>query len=602
MKYHCNCNFLFNSRWSFFIACIISILFSQSAFPQHTLLKKTTIITGKVISSIDSTPLAFAHVVNHSTGKAVVTNASGVFKIPVQNEGDSVTISFLGYAPFTLKLIKGKFFFRAVLQPHSYELGQVLIIEEDDDRLYEIINDCRKSKYDTAAQAKGYYELKSFANENQIEQVEAFYNLNIKGRHVKDLNIKTGRTALKPFQNIFFASLESSKAIISYDVKSRDRLFPRNPLDMSKLRLKAKYELSLESAFITGNQDTIYEISFTPKDNTDQRLFYGSAWINTREKALLKINLKIDSTIAHPFLPINEKDEIEHVSYDITNSYIKNGHQYLFSHSHFNYTVTYRNNTSQTTYPINTKATLYAYDFNNLFIEPFFEFPEEHIGDYEKINIIPHDPAFWKYHADYQLEKLSTDDNSAFLADSLTIHSGSERNLRTIKQMGYFNRVFTRWSPGRFVFQNPKKPMNRYDDFLFIADQYNIDIKLFMNLNEYGDSTSVQTAALFDPYRSYYNLKLDINVHCYINMKFDLVEIAHRKLVMEISKNRGDKEQIISIYKTQNKILTEILEDFENETERGCNEKAMEKWNKYIYKALGIDNLEVFKPYASADR
>lgn len=589
-----NAKSCFQSRCIFLTISIFTFFLSQPAVSQAAGLNQTTRISGKVISASDSTVLAFAHVVNHTTGKAVVTNASGIFNIPVQNEGDSVTITFLGYMPHNLALIAGKSFYHVALKAHSYELGQVLIIEEGDDRLYQLINDSRKSISDTTARAKGFYELKSFSGENQIEQVEAFYNVTIKGRKVKDLNIKTGRTALKPFKNIYFASLESSKAIVSYDVKSRNRLFPRNPFDMSKNRLKAKYKLSLESAFVTANQDTVYQVSFIPKVEQDERLFYGNAWINTRETALLKINLKIDSTIVHPFLPINEKDDIEYVSYDITNSYVKNGQQYLFSHSHFNYTVMYRNNFSQKNYSINTKAALYAYDFKSLFIEPFFEFPEEYIGDYEKINIIPHDSAFWKYHADYRLEDLSTEKNTGFLEDGRTIHSGSERDLRIIKQMGYFDRVFTRWTPGRFVFQNHTKDLKRFDDFVFIRDQYNIDINLYMDINKYADSLDIYTAALFDPYRSYYNLKMDMNVHCYINMKFDLVEIARRELVGKLPDKRSEIGEITALYTAQTEGLQEVLGEFEKEVERGYNEKGMRKWNEYILDVLGIDNLAVF--------
>ena len=132
-----------------------------------------------------------------------------------------------------------------------------------------------------------------------------------------------------------------------------------------------------------------------------------------------------------------------------------------------------------------------------------------------------------------------------------------------------------------------------------IIDQYDLVVKIYVDINSYKDSTNILTSTIFDPYESYYYLPMDSKTHCFVNLYFDLCEIERRKLEESL---RAEKNNIHRI----NEVYNNFLKEFEDKkysyfkaTQRGTNESEMQKYNTIVNEQLGIDNIKLFEPYKS---
>ncbi|MBL0007556.1 MAG: hypothetical protein IPP25_10380 [Saprospiraceae bacterium] len=148
--------------------------------------------------------------------------------------------------------------------------------------------------------AKAYYELKTFRDEQQIELVEGYYNAAISGYELSGLTLKAGRLAMQPYDNRFFASMESSTAITAMKLLSNNSNFPDSPLELSKKEMRKNFDLSLDKKYVDDNADSIYVISYEPVD-TAGMFFKGTVWINKTNNTILKITLNCHHCKKYPF-------------------------------------------------------------------------------------------------------------------------------------------------------------------------------------------------------------------------------------------------------------------------------------------------------------
>ncbi len=71
----------------------------------------------------------------------------------------------------------------------------------------------------------------------------------------------------------------------------------------------------------------------------------------------------------------------------------------------------------------------------------------------------------------------------------------------------------------------------------FIEYKYELNAQIYLDINKVKDSTQVVTATYYDSFISFYNLSINNNVHAFINIYFDLVEIERLKLQDQIEKS-----------------------------------------------------------------
>lgn len=554
-------------------------------------------IEGRVWDDATNEGVPFANIYNKTLGKGTISNIDGFFRIQVASVADSVKISSIGYEDQFMRVSGGEQFYTVVLKSNVQMLDDFVVKPRDNSYLATLLRDCRKNNAQKRT-SKAYYELKSYIADQQVELVEGYYNLGINGYKVNDLNMKAGRIALREYGDHFFASLESSKAVLMFDLFGENDYFPASPLELSGSKLRKSFYLTLESQYV-NNGDSIYVIGFRPKDTTG-KFFEGTAWVNQTKKLLVKIDMQCANTGEHPFLPMFPNDTISGVSLHITQTFREMNGASVFNHTDFSYGTTYKSRLRTEDVPeytVQTKAILYAYDYSRPFTLPEFKFSEPSTGDYRRINALPYNTFFWKFNDEYRLND-SVNSNERFFSDPRSMTSSELFRTNAFTGRALFEHPFVRWSKNRIVLReviadttlDARAPG-------FKSEQYNLAVKIFLDVNAYAGTLNVLTAAVIDPFETYYRLPMDRQTHCFINMYFDLCEIERRRLEDKLLSEQPAPGSIPAIYSAFSKEFDAMTAAYLNAVQRGTDEKAMTRYNAIVYEKLGIDNLAIYQPF-----
>ncbi|MCB0604967.1 MAG: carboxypeptidase-like regulatory domain-containing protein [Saprospiraceae bacterium] len=568
---------------------------SKSVFGQNQIE-----IEGKIFDKLTKEPVPYASIYNRNSKKGTISNTDGYFRIFIGNITDTIIITSVGYKKQTYKFDEEKKYYYIFLEEDILILNEVTITPKDNSYLYNTIQTSKESISNVERKSKAYYELKSFVNDRQIELVEAYYNINIEGYSLMNLDIKAGRIALRNYRNHFFVSLASSRAILMLNMLGKNNYFPKNPIELSKSKLKKYYYLNLESTYLNNDNDSVYIIEYTPKDTTGL-FFYGKIWINKTNNHFIKFTMNCDNALKHPFLPLFPSDKISNVSLFITQSFKnKSDGQVLYNHTDFIYKIDYVSRSESLeaqNYSILTKAVLYAYNYDSIFNLPFFNFGDINMDDYRKINAMPYNDFFWKNNDEYRLND-SINSNELFFNDSSSLTNKTLFNSNTILNKSFFEHPYIHWSKNRVKFRDILQDTSFENELTAIkSEQYNLSVKIYMDINSYKDSTDIITSTIFDPFESFYYLPIDNQTHCFVNIYFDLCEIERRKFEEKL---KAQKININSAKEMYNTFLTQFeinKKVYLKAVERGTNKKEMEKYNNIVYKELGINNIELFQPF-----
>jgi hypothetical protein len=557
-------------------------------------------ISGVVIDGKSSEPLAYASVYNQSTGKGTLTNLEGAFTVDISAISDTIRISYIGYKTYLrLDLQDMQQHYVIRLDESSQLLSEVVIRPKDNSYLYDLITRCKKNATFPKTEAKAYYELKSFRDEHQVELVEAFYNAQLQGYELNELDMKAGRLALQPYNDRLFGSMESSRAITELTFFKSNPYFPSTPIELSSKELRKKYYLHLDKKYLNENKDSIYVLSFESKSNP-QRMFTGNVWINKTKESFVKITLQCDTTSLHPFVPLFPTDSIESVSFDITKTFEERNGQVFFNHIDFIYSVNYKSRIGELheqRYSVTTKAVLHLYDFDKLFFIPFVD--ETHdLSDYRKMNAMPYNEFFWSRNDEFRLNG-SRDANEDFFTDTISETNRNIFNQSSLLGKKLFQAPYVQWSKDKRILLNeiPQNTKQLNVSATTLQERYELDVEIFLDVNRYDDSTNVTMAAIFDPYDTFYNLPIDNQTLCFINMYFDLCEIERRKLQSILSNETLSDDEIRQVYQTFMKDLKQKQYSYIKLMNRGTNEKEMKRLNADVMKQLGIDNIVLFQPF-----
>lgn len=580
------------------IAIFCFLPFAQSVFGQ------SGSIEGRVLNKKTKVPIPYANVYNKTLDKGTITNTDGYFRIQTNSETDSVRISFVGFKDQVIDLGRQTSFLTILLEENVLLLGEVTITPQDNSYLFALLKACRKSASNTEKASKAYYELKSTIDDHQVELVEGYYNVDVTGYALKDLHLKAGRVALRPHNDRYFASMESSRAILMLSLMDKQAYFPLNPLAMSSSKSEKTYNLGLESKYVNEKNDSVYVVSYTPKKNQEQ-FFEGQIWINKSKSQIIKITLNNPSAEKHPFLPLFPSDSISNVSFAITQTYQSQGGEAVFNHIDFVYEIGYKSRigkTEEQQYTIATSAVLYAYDYKNLFFAPMFDFNDHSTGDYRKINALPYNAFFWSTNDEYRLnDSLNT--NASFFSDSRSITNKTLFKKDKHWKRGLFEHAYVQWAPTRIMFREmlPDTSEQSLSSYGIKSEQYNLAVKIYLDINTYQDSTDIATAAIFDPYESYYYLPMDKQTHCFVNMYFDLCEIKRRELEEKIRADGISALRAKEIYESFVEKMEVDNNTFLKAVQRGTIESEMVRYNAYVRSKLGIDNIEMFQPFGTGE-
>ena len=585
------------------IRCLLTFLLAGQAWVLFSQDSPWREIEGRVLDAATREPVPYANVYNKTLQKGTITNPDGYFRLMIGSAHDSIAVIFLGYTIQMIPLEAGKSSYTVLLEESQQLLREIVVRPKDDSYLYKLLAQCRDNPGDKG-QSKVYYMLKTVAGQKQIELVEGYYNATVSGYELTDLKLKEGRLALQPFDDRLFGSFESSRAITMMKWTHADAFFPTSPLDLTRADLKKGFELQLDKKYLDPQQDSVYVISFMPRD-TSGLYFSGSIWINTSKDYVAKILLTSPHSLRHPFRPAFHTDTISNVSFKITKTFTEHDGKVLFNHIDFTYGVRYRSRVGEAfekTYTVETQAVLYAYDYSHTFDILGYVDHLQAYNDYRVINAMPYNSFFWSFNDEYGLSE-DRRANDAFFSDPSAITNKTLFNANRIFRKGLFEAPFIQWSEDRIQLK-PMKPDsvsgNGYTEPVS-PDSFQLVVRLWADINTYRDSTHILTAAILDPYKSYDYLDINPAAQCFINLYFDLCETERKKLDEELKASIPSRYSWSALYAASEVRLNKLSAQFFKETDHGRHEANMRKWNTFIVEQLGIDNIALFKPFGGKE-
>jgi hypothetical protein len=514
---------------------------------------------------------------------------------------DTLVASFIGYEK-QLILISDPSDVKIALKPFSINISTIEITGESD-LLYLLVARSKKTKAYNTKEAKSYLFLESSIEGKTTEMIEAYYNGSFKGYDLKKLELKNGRIGLQNYNGQYFINMQSSRAIMMHELFVDDDYFPKSPVGLSKRKLKKTYQLDYQNRFQDGDRKIIYEIGFEPRKE-NRSYFEGTIWIDSLSANIQKIELKAKDCIHHPFLPLYPDDKIERIDLFVRKTFVeKEGSSYP-REIDFDYRMEYRKRDNRIA-SIKTNSLLYIFDYESLFHIPYFDFPEDLDNDYRKINALPSNPIFWQYKPFQYKDEDGTIDaffnsDSTLNARNIVYSNGIRRERKS-----FFEHPYIAWNGKRIRMKDMQRiGKSKSSEFSAIPghsmsmettiDKYNFEVQLFLDIYPLGDSLYYTTAAVFDPFESYYYYEQDAKSAVFMNIYFDLGEIYNRKLTLAL-KGIKDPDKAIRVYHQIEDEFEQLSKDYFFDVNRGENRSALESYNELVRTELGIDNIKIFR-------
>lgn len=549
-------------------------------------------ISGSVYDALNEELLPFVSVSKTRDNKGTITDFNGNFTLKNVNPGDTVRFYYIGYKPAQIVVGTSVSVGNIYLEPEELLFDEVVVLA-DNRFLYELISDAAKRRPKGEHTSKTYFELETFEGDDQLELFQGYYNGVYRGYDVKDLQMKNAHFAVAPMNKRIFASTETSKAMYLQRLSDMNSYFPSSPFEYRKRQLKKKYSLTLSSKYKNEQDEVIYVINFKPRD-TIAPFFSGKVWIDSLSRDIHKVRLQIEDTPVHPFRPFWLGQELRNVNLDIRKTFEKVEGEMRIKSVDFDYNLIYSAD-GEDSLNIETRAVLWAYNYNEAFDLPLFRFVRTTNDDYRRIQMLPADSRFWECNDEFQVESNS-EERLEFLKDSTTINSQELFRSDTIFRHNFFESPYVTWKGNRVLLKGISEDSAAYyeGNGVILSRRYNLDVQFFVDVNELCDSTQLVTATIFDPYSSYFHFNIQPHNQVFINIYFDLMEMERRKLHEKLLPIREDREKVKEEYRRANETARRLSESYFKEVERGTNLEALQKWNEIICNELHIDNMYLF--------
>jgi len=534
--------------------------------------------------------LAYATVYNTTQGIGTATNLDGAFSLPACESQDTIIVSYIGYTTDTLYLNE-ILPLKIRLKTNTQSFAEVVVTASDDLKfLYDLVSGLETYHDAPARTAKTYYFLETFLNDQRVETLESYYNGTYTGYDVQQLLLKKGRIGLGDNNGRYYLSTETSKTFRYHSLFKGNYLFPDNPLSVSKGKLRRLYKLNLRYRTIEQGRE-VYVIDFIPKKK--KRKYYGgSLWIDVERNCILKTTLNIENAEIFPFRGI-ALNRILSMDMEITKNYIYDDHAPQLSTMDFNYTVYYEDALGHKQMA-HTQAYIAAFNYNELFKLPRFNFSETIHEDYRNITLAPYDAMFWKQNLEFRLyeERAEVDQ---FIEKNVLSGTFVWPASSADQQLQY---PYIHWDHKRLMMReaSAKKIHHEIETGKHRSERYQLGIKLYMDINESGESLSYRLISILDPVETYYHIFITPADRIYMNLQFDLMEIERReldsrlKMIPELT-----RDTINELYDQAMEHYRETIASMVIETKHGKNSNAMITWNEQVNRKLGINNRKLFQ-------
>ncbi|MEZ4800319.1 MAG: hypothetical protein R2809_11210 [Flavobacteriales bacterium] len=541
---------------------------------------ETVSISVTIIDADSSEPIPYASIHNFNANRGTYSTINGKAELLNNHVGDSIYISSVGYSKQLIVLEPNVKLDIIRLTVLTHDLA-TLTIHADDTYLYEKIEAVRKARTQSSLSASSYFNLQTFDGTNQIELIECYYNGIYNDYAVQELQLKQGRIALKPFANRTFLSTEISKSICLHNAFESSDYFPHSPLEFSMKQNRKKYWLSDGGRVTTDDGVVVQIVKFKPK-SADGHFFNGELWIDEKSSEIVRIDLNLLDAQSYPFVPIGYSDRLKNVNLHLTKNYGRHSGRMTLESVHFNYDLHYQTSDLQD-FTLNTQALLVAFDYNELFTLPVFQFSPASYEDYVKINATPYNANFWSNYRRFEIEEIKKV-NEAFIANDSTITNQQHFFNDSTLRHSLLERPYVIWNDTTSIrFRELVDDSVNYSKYQLRppAERYHLEVQLYMDVNDYEGTLECTTATIFDPYKSYFYFPITAESNQFFNLYFDLAEQYRRKLE-RVNRAAQTASEMYLNYEKVHSTFEKTSKLFFKEVERGNNTSAMKRWRDKI--------------------
>lgn len=541
-----------------------------------------TRVSSSVVDAKTMESLSFAHVVFKNREGGTITNEVGHFELNCLSD-DTLVVSYLGYFPKVLVVSDIKNESKILLNPDT-QLIEDVVVYADDDYLYEWLLQCRYKLKEQSKHipSKAYLVVETVCNRQPVEFLEAYYNANLGVDGIRNLAFKNGRSYLAAHNyGGYFFNFDFSHSLSLYSLLDGQGLFPENPLQFGKGKMKKKFRLERGP-----NRGTLTTIRFYPRKEEGE-LFSGKIIFNREGFVLNDIWLVAPPQGQRVFKAFG--DSILDSLHYSANFHFNDS---ALSHISIDYKagMTSRHNLLDSLaervvkLDIASHAVLYLYDHGHRFLSPFFDY-RAGLSDYRLFVVPPADSAVWASLRNDNHIRLSPRQDSL---KAWMVANGQPFSDTLGNGKMHFESNYISWSPtnrlrikkmNKIVEENGFRRFQSEEPFL--TDRLKLTIQLYLDVNELEDSLLFTTRTLLDTYQSYNCLELNEALDDYVNLYFDIGELYRRKLDQEM-KGVNNITEVKEIYQ---KVVKEMSAEhllFEKEAFGGFDKKAMEMWKKKV--------------------
>lgn len=566
---------------------LFALLCSVAVIP--LVAQKQYTLKASLLDEDSKQPMAYANIINLRTLQGTASGLDGYFELPDNQIGDSLLLSFVGYEDRYL-IIDSELLDRRILylKASSNLLSEFSVLPYDD-FLYDLMNRLRKNRFTNRQFAKTYFFLETDVEGEKVEMLESYFNGQYKDGHLEDLHFKKGRVGRGYSRsNRTFHSASTSRVFSMYNLFENNYLFPANPFSMSKRRFKALYKLSLTNLYEDEGKQ-IYVIAFEPKKGGGQ-YFSGKIWLDITEDKMQRIELKVEQSSRHPFDPIGDIG-IRYVDIELRKTFREDKGKTYLSSMDFNYTTHYTHNGADR--KAVTKAFVNAYDWENTFTLPLFDFKLD--IDYRNITLAPYDKVFWDNHKEFRLYSRQ-EEITDFIEENELNYEESVFFKEKAFNKNWLEYPYLRWDERRFsMTEAPDSIVRRSLPDKPEEINFAFDLGMYLDYNVLADTVCYQVQAVIDPIYSFYHYSIGERDLAFINMYFDVLEIERRNLekILEQEENLTPR-RIEQLYQESLDRFEVERRSFLRQVQRGRSTIQMKIWSDYIKGKLAVDNLKLF--------
>jgi len=425
--------------------------------------------------------------------------------------------------------------------------------------------------------------------------VECYYNGTFAGYDVKSLALKQGRFALAPFGNRLFISTETSRALNLHRMFESSAYFPESPTAVKRKQVQRLFGLKLRKKFKEDTGAVIYVIDYTPRQQTEA-CFSGTLWIDSASATIQRIRYEIEDAAVHPFALIARSDGLLRADLAMTKSFQQVDGKMYVTAIDFSYRLDYKYRENDSIQTIRSNAILYAYDYDDTFHLPRFQYTEGMYGDYVKILASPYNDFFWRNMDEFKVNAQQQKNDQFFAVNGNNTEQARHKN-RADSSGWNFEKPYITWSEKRVLFKEDLPDPATQKAGAVPAELYNLCVQVYLDANFLNDSLSLFSATIFDPYETFYYLPMDRAATTFINVYFDLMEIQRRNMIALMLQEAATESEVDHIYALKMQEARILSEIYFREVDRGTNKEALLKWNELVKTELRIDNVALFHPY-----